>query len=372
MNKLGFFNKNDKRWIWICLGIAAIGLRYVLGFFPTVVESYYSRGLFQVIRYLLNSVIAILPFPTLYFWIVVLLFLLIFFFRKLFKKYVTWKARLYQLVFSLLALIGGIVFFFLFLWGFNYARIPFEDQVGISPIPLSKDELYEALVEIHTDFVTAFRKEIPGNCDAAFDAKFIPVDFEALMRREVKRTMSQLGYPTGGPIRARNLFKGHLLRIGTAGFYLPFTGECNIDAGLHPLQLPYVTAHELAHGFGIGDEGTCNFIAYLTCTSSDNSFVRYSGNLSFWRSVASSYRRYDDTFYQNFRSALPAGLIADLNAINDNNYLYPDLFPAFRDMTYNAFLRAQGIEEGMKNYNRVIMLERAWRIKKGTPFLEAN
>ncbi len=371
MNKNDFFAKKDRRWIWILLGLGAIAIRYVAGFFPSVVENIYSRGIFQGIRYLLNSVISILPFPTLYLWIVVALTLLIISFRNLFKNHKGWKARLYQFLMSVFAVAGGVVFFFLFLWGYNYARIPFENQLEIKPIPLSKEELLEAL-ELHTSIASNFRTQVPGKSDKAFDESQIPANFESIMRKEIKRTMDQLGYPTSGPIRARNLYKGHLLRIGTAGFYLPFTGECNVDPGLHPLQLPYVTAHEFAHGFGIGDEGTCNFIAYLTCTSSEDPYIRYSGHLSFWRSVASSYRRYDNEWYQEFRSNLPQGMIADLNAINENSMLYPDIFPDFRDMTYDAFLRAQGIEEGMKNYSRVIMLERSWRMGKGRPFLEAK
>lgn len=368
MDKTDFFVKKDRRWIWILLGLGAIAVRYLLGFFPAFVESVYSRGIFQGIRFLLNSVISLLPFPTLYLWIFVALILLVVAFRNLFKNHKSWKARLYHFVMSVLAVIGGSVFFFLLLWGYNYARIPFETQVEIKPTPLSKEDLLETL-KFHTEIAKDFRIKVPRQSDQAFDESRIPSNFESVIRTEIKRTMKKLGYPTAGPIRARNLYKGHLLRIGTAGFYLPFTGECNVDPGLHPLQLPYVTAHEFAHGFGIGDEGTCNFIAYLTCTSSDDPYIRYSGHLSFWRSVASSYRRYDPEWYTTFRANLPKGMIADLDAINQNGMLYPDIFPDFRDMTYDAFLRAQGIEEGMKNYNRVIMLERSWRVEKGRPFL---
>jgi len=361
--------KKDRRWIWILLGIAAIALRYLAGFFPSLVETLYSRGVFQPIRYLLNSVISILPFPTLYLWILVAIVLLMIFFRNLFKNHKTWKARLYQFLLSVFALVGGVVFFFLLLWGYNYARLPFEDQLQLKPEPVSKEALLESL-QFHTKVATDFRAMVPGQSELPFGKSHIPPNFESRIRQEIKRTMKELGYPTSGPIRARYLYKGHLLRIGTAGFYLPFTGECHVDPGLHPLQLPYVTAHEFAHGFGIGDEGTCNFIAYLTCTSSDDPFIRYSGHLSFWRSVASSYRSYDPKWYKTFRSNLPPGMIADLNAINENGLLYPDIFPNLRDKTYDAFLRAQGIQEGMKNYNRVIMLEQSWRTTKQTPFLK--
>ena len=58
-----------------------------------------------------------------------------------------------------------------------------------------------------------------------------------------------------GKIRCRQILpQGILLRISTAGFYNPLTGECNIDKGLHPLQKPFVMAHELFHGMGITGE----------------------------------------------------------------------------------------------------------------------
>ncbi|MCB0582976.1 MAG: DUF3810 family protein, partial [Phaeodactylibacter sp.] len=70
------------------------------------------------------------------------------------------------------------------------------------------------------------------------------------------------------------------------GLYFPFTGEGHIDAGLHPLQKPYVMAHELAHGYGFGDEGTCNFLGYLACIGSDDPVIAYIGHLNYWRTLA--------------------------------------------------------------------------------------
>ncbi len=355
--------RKDKRLIWIVLGVLAIAIRFVLGYFPRVVESVYSRGVFQAVRYALNAVISFIPFPSLYLWIVVVLVIVIIFFKNIFRKHQGWTSKLYHFVVSLLAFVGAVVFFFLFLWGFNYARVPIEKQMGFEPIPLTKEEIFEEL-QLHTQLIIDLRNKVLKNDTTAFTKNNLPPDLETLMRSEVKKTMSNIGYPTAGPLRARSLFKGTLLRISTAGFYLPFTGECNLDAGLHPLQKPYVMAHEFSHGLGIGDEGSCNFIAYLTCRSSDDPFVKYSGTLSFWRSLAIAYLQYDNEHYQQYRSKLPPGIIADLDAINENGRLYPDIFPKFRDATYDAFLQAQGIEEGMKNYSRVILLERAWRLKQ--------
>ena len=148
--------------------------------------------------------------------------------------------------------------------------------------------------------------------------------------------------------------KGILLRISTAGFYLPFTGESNIDAGLHPIQLPFVMAHEYAHGYGTTDEGSCNFLGFLACENAADPFIRYSGHYGYWRYLLSSFRLQNPEAYKTFREALPAGIKADIKAISENSDKYPDIFPKFRDLTYDAFLKAQGINDGMANYNRIV------------------
>jgi hypothetical protein len=151
------------------------------------------------------------------------------------------------------------------------------------------------------------------------------------------------------------------LRISTAGVYIPFTGEGNIDPGLHYLQLPFVMAHEMSHAYGFGDEGTCNFLAYLACTQSEDLFLKYVGHLYYWRYVASDYREFQPEAYKDFFETLPVGVKSDLAAIRQEMDKYPDIFPAVRDAAYTAYLQAQGIQEGLKNYDRVIMMVHAWK-----------
>ena len=122
--------------------------------------------------------------------------------------------------------------------------------------------------------------------------------------------------------------------------------------------------HELAHAYGFTDEGSCNFIAYLACTTSKIPILKYAGQLAYYRYLASNYLRYKPKEYSAFRAKLPKGIQADLNAINENLEKYPDLMPKIRYYAYDAYLKSQGISEGMKNYSRIIMLGRAWRMKK--------
>jgi hypothetical protein len=358
-------HKIDQRYIWIILGGVAIFLRIII---PAIwLETFYSRGLFIGVRFLFDYTTGLLPIPMLYVFVFGLLSWLG---TKLYRR---WKAnrrvaddrriivRIGSFILNILAFASAVIFFFLFLWGFNYGRVPVEDHIGIKPAPLDQSALLEELNQATIDLIQAY--EPIANLDSLAFAEFaFNDDLESIMRKEVSNALAALGYPQPGRPRARMLRPtGVLLRISTAGFYMPLVAECNIDAGLHPLQIPHVMAHELAHGYGFGNEGTCNFWAYLSCRSAIDPRIRYSGLLSYWRSVAAQYRWVNPEDYKRVRATLPAGILKHMQEIRTQMNKFPDLFPAVRDATYNAYLKAQGIEEGLLSYSRVVLLVKAYR-----------
>ncbi len=353
--------KTDRRWIWIVLGSFMILLRSALGFFPEAVETYYSRGFFSIVRYFGDYTISLSPVPVLYLAIVVLIGWWIFLFVKNKSKKKSFKSRIVDFIFSLAAFAGALVFFFLLLWGFNYCRIPLEEQLGIDPQPLSREQLNAEFMRASALLTETYSKfELAKN-----EQTYKLAGLENDMRAEVIKTLRAFELPTPGRVRARLLKpKGILLRISTAGVYLPWVGECHVDAGLHPLQIPNVMAHELAHGYGITDEGACNFIALHAGMNSANPFYQYSSSLSYWKSVASNYKRAFPEAYQNIRENLPPGILEDIISINDNLDRFPDFFPDTRDFLYNNYLKSQGIAEGLQNYSRVILLEVAYQNSK--------
>ena len=219
---------------------------------------------------------------------------------------------------------------------------------------------------METKELIELRSLITGLPDSiAIQRSNFPEDLEVHLRENLSRTLEEYHYSGSGFVRGRLLRpKGIFLRFSSAGLYWPFVGEGNIDAGLHPIQWPYVMSHEMSHGFGFADEGTCNFWAFLSCSASPHPAVAYAGHLSYWRSLAIQYMRYEPDAYSTFREKLPRGIIADLNAINQEMQKYPDFAPNLQPSFYDAYLKAQGIPEGMLNYTRVIMLVHAWRQAK--------
>ena len=276
--------KFDKRFWGIGLGILAMILRYILSLFPQAVETLYSRGLYKVVRVFFDSIHWVLPFSALYLLVALLLVSLYFGFKKWRRSERTFLGKSGQALFSLLSLVGWIVFLFLFLWGYNYGRIPMATQLKIAPKPLKLATVVNELKTRETELIE-LRSNISGALpDKSFSLAALPENMEEHLRQGLENQLLQLGYPrTGFPTVRTGYPKGVIWGFGAIGFYNPFTGECNVDPAVHPVDRPYVLAHELAHAYGFGDEGTCNFLAYLTCKNSNHPFIRYAGVFNYWQ-----------------------------------------------------------------------------------------
>lgn len=351
-------NTTKRKIVWISLGVIAVIIRFVVGQDSSLVEQFYSRGLFIYIRKALDFINSISFFPVVYLLLFIIILKIIQNLVRLFRSKLSWQKALL----SIAAFLSGTIFFFLLLWGFNYARIPLEQQLDLKVEPLSAEELKRSLqVELYK--TASARNEFRADSTAVSKSD-LPEELKLSMRADLEVLLKEFGYPTDFNVKAQKLYpKGILLRFSTLGVYFPWTGECNVDAGLHPLEQPFVFAHELAHGYGITDEGTCNFLAYLTCIRSDNALVRYAGHFEYFTTLAYNYRRYQPSAIRELFPSLPKNIRADWEAVIENHRLYPNIMPRLRNATYNTYLRVQGIEEGIQNYNRVLMLIKAYDMK---------
>lgn len=353
---------------WIIFGLFSIGLRSFFANYPIYAENFYSRFFFLGIRWIYDYLFFWLPFPWIYLFIIGLLYLFFLRIKALLKSNSSWQTKMGNSLLAFCAFIFGGVGLFLWVWGFNYNRISVEDQLSLDLTPLGLKEL-KAELDLETKKVIALRTKLyPDVQDSIPLAETdLPLDYQKKLKQTVKDWLAKNNFPSFGSVRGREIYpKGIFLRFSSSGLYFPFTGEGHVDAGVHPLQKPYIVAHEMFHGYGFGDEGTCNFNAYLACIQSSDPFIAYSGHLSYWRTLAVNYLRYRPEEYRSFRRELPLTIQADLDAINEVLLSYPDIMPRFRYYAYDAYLKAQGIDEGMKNYNRIIMLVYAWRKQKRT------
>lgn len=353
----------QKKYRWISLAIFAIIIRIILGFFPQLIETIYSRGIFLAIRWLIDNTTARLPFAMLYLLLFAFLLSLFLAFRQWF---ILWKKE--RLSFAKVALsignfLGFVVFSFLILWGFNYGRQSVEEQLELNTKTLNLEQIISETKQATIEINEA-RKNIPNADTFALSNEFLPPNLVDTMRQLLVSVLKSYNYPTTGKVQGRLIVpKGFLMRLGASGIYLPWIGEGNIDASLQATQLPFTIAHELAHGYGFGDEGSCNFWAYLACLESKNPVIRYAGKLTYWRYIASEYKFFKPEEYEAFRAKnLSRAVYNDLEAIYQNRDKYPNIIP-FQNQAYDTYLKFQGVEDGIESYSRMVLLVKAWKVR---------
>ena len=346
-----------------------LGLGLVLGLITlllhwyapaTMVEHLYGRGLFKFVRVFLDHTIGLIPIPVFYIVLIVLILVFGSLLRNVLKSFRQSLKSLLLTSVQLINMLGWLIFAFYWLWGFNYDRPSLSHSLAWSELTFS-----EAEFKAESERVLRSLTDLRNWNNDLIDTQQIDFDFGSiaqLLRSQCNEIAQTTGYLTSDRLVCRQLRpQGVLLRLSTAGFYNPLTGECNIDAGLHPLQKPFVMAHEFFHGLGVSGEGDCNFLAYLACHSSSNPFIRYSGELSYWRYLRRGFYLTDPEGYEEAVQSLPETVHQDFKSIRETLEKYPDLAPKVRDAIYTAYLKGNHIQDGLANYNRIVKMVMHWR-----------
>lgn len=259
------------------------------------------------------------------------------------------KDKIFKVVFICL----WILAFFYISWGCHYQLKPLEQRLEIEIPKLSIDE-FKFIFEEQTQKLVELRSQ--------FDS--LNIDF-SILENEIRLTQEKLlaswNLPISGRVRIRKIPSGGLLHFRTTGMYIPHAYEGHVDGGLYPIQWPFTLAHEMAHGYGMAYESDCNFIGYLTCIESENPIVRYSGELAYWRYLASQLFAIDNTYYLEKREQLNSDIDHDLIQIRKHIDRFKDLIPKYRTVIYDNYLKTHGIKEGVKNYDRMILLVEGWK-----------
>lgn len=100
--------------------------------------------------------------------------------------------------------------------------------------------------------------------------------------------------------------------LGIYALYSFPTGEVNINTEIPDYLVPFTVAHEYAHSLGVAGEAEANFLAYLACRASKNSYIRYSGELSMLEYFLADILKSDKEMYTKIYKNLSSQALFDL------------------------------------------------------------
>lgn len=167
-------------------------------------------------------------------------------------------------------------------------------------------------------------------------------------------------YPKPKPLAASDFFSQQYI----GGYYFPFSMEANYNDVMYIANYPAVLCHELAHLRGYIFEDEANFISFLACIQSEDKFFQYSGYLSvlyyldndLWdalgpdryaeQPIILSQVHMDNIFLKQ----------EDWDRINEEAVIDTEIVDEISDEFTDTVLKANGVEDGMISYSRVVEL----------------
>jgi Protein of unknown function (DUF3810) len=312
--------------------------------FPEATEHLYSQGLYpRVVR-----AFALLNFVD-FSWAEVLLVLTLGAAAAFFRPK--------RIFLTLWAAAGAVLWAFLVLWGFNYARPPLASRLGLGPPPPGSERLLET-----GSRTAALTSTLYGDLEQGSGPTKLPVSFEELDRliddgyRDLRLPGDRIGSRTAPakPLLSSTLFS----YLGVSGIFVPFTGEPSVNALQPDAALPLVLAHEKAHQRGITHEGEASFAAFLVCSRDDAPpYLRYAAYLFATQSLLGESAQYvsrEDVAKAWER--LGKGPLEDVKALHDFWERYQGAASDIAGQVNDRYLRALRVPEGVESYGTVVRL----------------
>ncbi len=268
----------------------------------------------------------------------------------------------------------ALLFFFLYVCfcGINYRRDSFREENGIVLREYSTEELTGLCEYLTARIKEASTLASSESRDNAGTAEF-PVPGEtaetaknsfamlAGLGSEARQAMERLGSEYAGlsgsyPL-PKYLLNSRLLSVQQlTGIYSPFTIEANYNREIPWYDLPFTMCHELSHLRGYMQEEEANFIAFLACIGSENSYFRYAGYLSAWVYCGNALAASDPTAFSRIYSSLPEEARTDLSYNNAFWDRFESPVAEVAEQINDNYLKMNGQSQGVVSYDMVTEL----------------
>jgi hypothetical protein len=252
---------------------------------------------------------------------------------------------------SLFLILPLLLVWFIAFWGAGYHRTPVMKRLDLDASAITNVEAEKLRSLLLQNIKRDLTPDRERNVDRAV------ASISASMARIVESWDSR---PLTLPCRVKAVTKGCLLSFGSSGICSPFTLEALVDGGLPDAAFVFTAAHELGHIAGFCAEDEATFIGYIAGLQAGDRFARYACALEAFADLIS---RLNGTEARSALNALPDLARRDL-VLSDEAYrkYRIELFSRFGWRAYNKYLQAQGIQEGVKNYSRgILLLSYGWR-----------
>lgn len=309
--------------------------------------SYFTKEISSPCVAFIGTITSFIPFSLFEFIIAILvialLILLILCLRHLFKK--EFRKSLYQFL-NILIIISFSLSYFTFTQGIGYNA----DNLNIS---LYEDKPSDELIDESIAYFTADYNYVSSLLERDENGfvinPYTKKELNDLINEEFLKHQ-ELNISTYSPSVSTLTFSFLFNEFHITGVSFLGVGQASVSSKLHTAEIPFVTAHEIAHIKGVAKEDQANLTSLYILLNSDIPYLRYSAYYWSYLSLIDIYRLTDYQSYQKIISSLDKAIITETNNIA-KYYSEHDLLSAIGNFINNLYLIFNGNKDGTSDYN---------------------
>ena len=314
------------------------------------VERVYSRAWYPALQPLVTSVSSLAPIALLDVWIACALLAVVWSSWRVWRAPSGGRVRAAAGALGRGMVVAAVVYLvFLACWGLNYRRQPITtgldfDRARVTPAQVELVSRH-AVTELNRLHQNAHADLRTSPTLAAMRVRLAPA-FAAAQRALRRERLATAGRPKVSMLSP-------FFRWATVdGMVNPWGLEVIVNPDVLPVEQPFVIAHEWGHLAGWARESEASYVGWLTCREGDAA-ARYSGWLSLYWHLRGALPRDRLTAIE---VELQAGPRRDLAAIAARLARAQPLLQQASWRTYDQFLKANRVDEGVKSYDEVVTL----------------
>ncbi|MBE7056305.1 MAG: DUF3810 domain-containing protein [Ruminococcaceae bacterium] len=363
--------------IFTIVALFSIVIYKISRHFPDFVTKYYSNGAYNLITAPLKWITHLLPFSI--GEIVLLILVICIILTLILSVYKTISAGKKQKTFVYKPLLKFLAFIIIlaelavsvFIWsgGLNYNSQTIYTRLGYNDSKTySAKELYQMTV-CYIEMANTIREALPeedaGNLKQMYNfnelAK-IAGEAYVTMPEKYNKLLADGFFTNAKPA----LFSKWMCYTNITGIYPYMIPEPVINKYTPVASLGSTVCHEMAHQRAIAREDEANFISFIACINSENSYLQYSG---YYSAIINCLNSLYSVNYQLWTEAwkhMSDDIKADINYSITFWDKYDTKIGEISEKVNDTYLQANNIKDGVASYGRLTDLLLADYYSKGS------
>lgn len=330
------------------------------------VEKYYTYGIYPVYSTISGFLLGWIPFSVgdiLYItagvWLV---YKFVKNFWLLFKRGFKRSQFLPKVADSVLVLVFVYIIFNLF-WGLNYNRSGLVNQLDLQNVRYDTADIV-AINNLLIDKVNSSKKVLNAQENPYPDTRTL-FDRSRATFKIAGEKYPFLRYKKRSESVKSSMYGWLGNYLGFTGYYNPFTGEAQVNTTVPQFLRPYIVNHEIAHQLGYAKEDAASFVGYLSILYSNDTLFKYSAYLDLFRYTNHELYFIDSARAINSYAQLDLSVIKDLEEWQEFTQAHQSFIGPVITWMYGKFLKLNEQPQGMRSYNRVVVMLAAYYKKYG-------